>query len=110
MKVKTAKFLTNYWNEIHQKLKYLDVNKFENLKKKIFSLNKKNKIIGLIAHTSKLCDIIKLSYSYKTKIVQEICIDFDVPGDNSKRKFYIKKNFLNIFVCMFSSILVLLLL
>lgn len=53
--------------------------------------NKKNKIIGLIAHTSKLCDIIKHSYSFKTKIVQEICIDFDIPAE-TRRKFYIKNN------------------
>lgn len=45
MKIKTSQFLTNYWKDIHQKLKYLDVKKFENLKKKILSLNKKNKII-----------------------------------------------------------------
>ena len=43
MKVKTAQFLTNYWNEIHQKLEYLDVNKFENLKKKYFHLIKNGK-------------------------------------------------------------------
>ena len=45
MKINTAQYLSDYWKEIHQKLEYLDVKKFENLKKKIFSLKKKNKII-----------------------------------------------------------------
>ena len=38
-------FIHERLKEIHQKLEYLDVKKFENLKKKIFSLKKKNKII-----------------------------------------------------------------
>jgi D-sedoheptulose 7-phosphate isomerase len=45
MKITTIQFLTNYWKEINQKLESLNVKKFENLKKKIFLLNKKNKVI-----------------------------------------------------------------
>ena len=45
MKSTMSKFLRNYWEEIYQKLKNLDVIKFEQLRKKIISLKKKNKII-----------------------------------------------------------------
>jgi len=45
MKNKISKFLNNYWNEIHEKLRSLDIKKFETLKKKFSLLNKKNKII-----------------------------------------------------------------
>lgn len=40
--------------------------------------NKKNNIIGLIAHSNYLSDIITSSYSYKTGIVKEIYIPFEV--------------------------------
>ena len=45
MKNTISKFLDNYANDIYQKLKELDYFKFKNLKKKIFLLKKKNKII-----------------------------------------------------------------
>jgi D-sedoheptulose 7-phosphate isomerase len=45
MKSKISLFLNNYTNEIYQKLKQLDHSQFENLRKKIILLNKKNKII-----------------------------------------------------------------
>jgi D-sedoheptulose 7-phosphate isomerase len=45
MKINTVQFLNNYWNEIYQNLENLDIKKFQILKKKIFLLNNRNKII-----------------------------------------------------------------
>jgi len=52
--------------------------------------NDKNKIIGLIVHTSKLCDIIKTSYSFKSGIIQDIYLDFHIPPERVN-KVYLNK-------------------
>lgn len=51
------------------------------------------KIVGLIVHTSSLSDIITTSYSYSSKIIQDIYIPFDGYTDNKK-----KRNIINIYI------------
>lgn len=49
-------------------------------------INKKDNVIGLIAHTSSLCEIITTSYSFKLNIIQEVKIPFDFKKDSNKRE------------------------
>lgn len=51
------------------------------------------KIVGLIVHTSSLSDIITTSYSYSSKIIQDIYIPFDGYTDNKK-----KRSIINIYI------------